>query len=167
LIAADAKLSVQEIEEMIFLPGFTTAETVNDISGRGLAWMLCATISIVWRKRGNCVAERTRRLLYRAPAVDVGDPGRFECASRRAHLHIAAGKHHRIGTYPSEQVSRPVGGGELFSMRNEYLPLIRLYQLFGIEARSTDFTQGLLVIVEATARKRGYMWMTCWANSRS
>jgi two-component system chemotaxis sensor kinase CheA len=36
LIAADAKLSVQEIEEMIFLPGFTTAETVNDISGRGV-----------------------------------------------------------------------------------------------------------------------------------
>ena len=54
-----------------------------------------------------------------------------------------------------EQVSRPVGGGELFSMRNEYLPLIRLYQLFGIESRSTDFTQGLLVIVEADGKKAG------------
>jgi two-component system chemotaxis sensor kinase CheA len=54
-----------------------------------------------------------------------------------------------------EQVSRPAGGAELFGLRDEYLPLIRLYDLFGIEPRSTDLTKGLLVIVEADGKKAG------------
>jgi len=36
LIAPDAVLSEDEIDNLIFLPGFSTAETVSDISGRGV-----------------------------------------------------------------------------------------------------------------------------------
>jgi two-component system chemotaxis sensor kinase CheA len=36
LIAADAPLSDEEIDNLIFLPGFSTASTVTDISGRGV-----------------------------------------------------------------------------------------------------------------------------------
>ena len=54
-----------------------------------------------------------------------------------------------------EQVSRPAGGNELFALRKEYLPLLRLYDLFNIVPASTDLTQGLLVIVEADGKKAG------------
>ena len=36
LIAADAQLTDDEIDNLLFLPGFSTAETVSDISGRGV-----------------------------------------------------------------------------------------------------------------------------------
>ena len=36
LIAADAQLSDEEIDNLIFLPGFSTASTISDISGRGV-----------------------------------------------------------------------------------------------------------------------------------
>ena len=36
LIAADADLTDEEIDNLIFLPGFSTAEQVSDISGRGV-----------------------------------------------------------------------------------------------------------------------------------
>jgi two-component system chemotaxis sensor kinase CheA len=156
LIAADAKLSVQEIEEMIFLPGFTTAETVNDVSGRGVGM--------------DVVRNNIHRL---GGSVEItSQNGRGACFTVRLPLTLAildglsvqVGAHTYILPLVSiiesvrirpEQVSRPFGGGELFSMRNEYLPLIRLYQLFGIVSRSTDITEGLLVIVEADGKKAG------------
>jgi two-component system chemotaxis sensor kinase CheA len=36
LIAADAQLTDEEIDNLIFLPGFSTASTISDISGRGV-----------------------------------------------------------------------------------------------------------------------------------
>ena len=36
LIAADANLSDEEIDNLIFLPGFSTADKISDISGRGV-----------------------------------------------------------------------------------------------------------------------------------
>jgi two-component system chemotaxis sensor kinase CheA len=36
LVAADAQLTEDEINNLIFMPGFSTAETVSDISGRGV-----------------------------------------------------------------------------------------------------------------------------------
>jgi two-component system, chemotaxis family, sensor kinase CheA len=53
------------------------------------------------------------------------------------------------------QVCRPAGGGELYGLRKEYLPLLRLYELFNIDSPSTDLSQGLLVIVEADGKKAG------------
>lgn len=39
LIAADANLTDEEIDNLIFAPGFSTADKISDISGRGSAWM--------------------------------------------------------------------------------------------------------------------------------
>lgn len=39
LVAADAQLSDEEIDHLIFMPGFSTAETVTSVSGRGWGWM--------------------------------------------------------------------------------------------------------------------------------
>jgi len=156
LIPADAKLSTQEIEEMIFLPGFTTAEAVNDISGRGVGMdvvrsnirSLGGSVEITSQNgRGTCFTVRLPLTLaiLDGLSVQVGE-----------HIYILplVSIIESVRIRP-EQVSRLAGGGELFSMRNEYLPVIRLYELFGVEARSTDFTQGLLVIVEADGKKAG------------
>jgi two-component system chemotaxis sensor kinase CheA len=156
LISADARLSVQQIEEMIFLPGFTTAEAVNDISGRGVGMdvvrsnirSLGGSVEITSQSgRGTCFTVRLPLTLaiLDGLSVQVG-----------AHIYILplVSIIESVRIRPGE-VSRLAGGGELFSMRNEYLPVIRLYELFGVEARSTDFTQGLLVIVEADGKKAG------------
>ena len=45
LITADQVLSDEEVDNLIFLPGFSTAETITDVSGRGVAWMWCAARS--------------------------------------------------------------------------------------------------------------------------
>ena len=156
MIPLDAELSAQEIEDLIFLPGLSTAASVNDISGRGVGM--------------DVVRSNIRQL---GGSVEVtSQTGRGTCFTVRLPLTLAildglsvqVGSHiyilplvsiiESVRIHP-DQVSRPAGGGELFGMRKEYLPLIRLYELFGIEPRSDDLTQGLLVIVEADGKKAG------------
>src|SRR5438046_10052638 len=48
-----------------------------------------------------------------------------------------------------EDLSCVAGRTELFKHRSDHLPVIRLYDLFGIEPDSRDITDGLLVVLEA------------------
>jgi len=156
LIASDARLSPEEIAEMIFLPGFSTAKTVSDISGRGVGMdvvrnnirSLGGGVEIASEKgRGACFTVRLPLTLaiLDGLSVQVGD---------QTYILPLVSIVESVRIRP-EQVSRPAGGCELFALRKEYLPLLRLYDLFHIESRSTDLSQGLLVIVEADGKKAG------------
>ena len=156
LIPADAKLSPDEISELIFHPGFSTAVTVSDISGRGVG--MDVVRSNIHSLGGN---------------VEIASQaGQGTCFIVRLPLTLAIldGLSLQVGTHTyilplvsivesvrivPDQVSRPAGGGELYGLRKEYLPLLRLSDLFHVVPRSTDLTQGLLVIVEADGKKAG------------
>ena len=55
----------------------------------------------------------------------------------------------------SAQVNRLSGGGEVFAFRGGYLPIIRLHELFGVEPRSRQLQEGLVVVVEGEGRRFG------------
>ncbi len=157
-ISADAKLSPGEIAEMIFLPGFSTAETISDISGRGV---------------GMDVVRNNIHSLGGSVAI-TSQAGQGTCFTVRLPLTLAIldGLRVQVGTdayilplvsivesvrINPAQVTRPAGGGELYGLRKEYLPLLRLYEIFNLKPRSTDLTQGLLVIIEADGKKAGLL----------
>jgi len=54
-----------------------------------------------------------------------------------------------------EQISSLAGTAELFRLRDEYIPIVRLYELFGAQADNTDLVNGLLMIVEADGKRVG------------
>jgi two-component system chemotaxis sensor kinase CheA len=156
LIPADAKLSPDEISELIFHPGFSTAVTVNDISGRGVGMdvvrnnihSLGGNVEIASQAgQGTCFIVRLplTMAILDGLSLQVG-----------AHTYILplVSIVESVRIVP-DQVSRPAGGGELYGLRKEYLPLLRLSDLFHVVPRSTDLTQGLLVIVEADGKKAG------------
>ena len=156
LLPASAKPSPGEIVEMIFMPGFSTAEAVSDISGRGMGMdvvrnnirSLGGSVEVISQKEhGTCFIVRLPLTL----AIVDG-------------LSVQVGVHTYILPLVSivesvrinpEQISRPAGSAELYGLRQEYMPLLRLYELFHVEPRSTDLAQGLLVIVEADGKKAG------------
>ncbi|MHB8742661.1 MAG: chemotaxis protein CheA [Sulfuricaulis sp.] len=156
LIAPDSNLSAQEIAELIFLPGISTADTVSDVSGRGV---------------GMDVVRSNIRSLGGSVEI-VSQSGTGTCFTVRLPLTLAIldGLSVQVGTQTyilplvcivetvrirPELVVRPAGGGELFGLRKEYLPIVRLYDLFHVVPRSTDLTKGLLVIIEAEGKKAG------------
>jgi two-component system chemotaxis sensor kinase CheA len=156
LISASTKPTPEEIVEMIFMPGFSTAESVSDISGRGVGMdvvrnnirSLGGTIEITSQKgRGTCFTVRLPLTLaiLDGLSVQVG-----------VHTYILplVSIVESVRIQP-EKISRPAGSAELYGLRKEYMPLLRLYELFHVEPRSTDLAQGLLVIVEADGKKAG------------
>lgn len=156
LISASAKPAPEEIVAMIFMPGFSTAEAVSDVSGRGVGMdvvrnnirSLGGTIEITSQKgHGTCFTVRLPLTLaiLDGLSVQVG-----------VHTYILplVSILESVRIQP-EKISRPAGSAELYGLRMEYLPLLRLYELFHVEPRSTDLAQGLLVIVEAEGKKAG------------
>ena len=156
LVAADSRLTREDIAELIFVPGFSTAEAVSDISGRGVGMDVVRNNIHSLGGSVEIVSEdgRGTRFTVRLPLTLAILDG----------LSVQIGKHTYILPLVSivesvrvqlDQVIRPAGDGELYGLRKEYLPLIRLYELFSIEPRSTDLTQGILVVVEADGKKAG------------
>jgi two-component system, chemotaxis family, sensor kinase CheA len=54
-----------------------------------------------------------------------------------------------------ELVSSIAARAQLFRLRDDYLPIVRLYELFDIEPQHTNLLDGLLMIVEADGKRVG------------
>jgi len=156
IVDKDAQPSPSEIDELVFLPGFSTAEKVTGVSGRGVG-MDVVRSNI--RALGGSVELLSRpgegtRFVLRLPLTLAIMDG----------LSISVGEHTYIVPLLSvaesvclkpEQVSRPGGGSELFAYAGGYLPLLRLHELFNIPSKYTDVTQGIVVVVDVDGRQAG------------
>jgi len=156
LIGAGDTLTDEQVYELIFLPGFSTAEKTTDVSGRGV---------------GMDVVRRNVKEL--GGKVEVrSTPGRGSCFTITLPLTLAIvdGQSVAVGseTYivpltsiveslqlPPSSVSRLSGRGEVFSFRGDYLPIIRLHELFGVEPRARELHEGLVVVAEGDGRRVG------------
>jgi two-component system chemotaxis sensor kinase CheA len=89
-------ISDADVWLMIFAPGFSTAEIVTDVSGRGVG------MDVVKRNiEGSAGASKSppsrgRQHHHHPPAADSGDPGRAIDCRRGPNLHRAAQLHQRI-----------------------------------------------------------------------
>ncbi len=158
LVPADAELTDDQIHNLIFQPGFSTAETISDVSGRGV---------------GMDVVRRNINDLGGHVQI-TSNEGRGSTIKIRLPLTLAIldGQLVRVGaeTYvisllaivetiqvKADQVNRLPGGIELFRLRSEYLPIIDLGQQFGIGRDPSSSCDGLLVVVESDGRRFGLM----------
>lgn len=154
LVEPDANLSDDQIHNLIFLPGFSTAETVSDVSGRGVG------MDVV-RRNINDIGGH----VHITSAEGAGTAIRIRLPLT---LAILEGQMLRVGTeiyvvslisiietvQPTrEEISSVVGQMELLRHRGDYLPIIRLHELFGVQQERTDLTEGLLVVVEADGQR--------------
>jgi len=156
LVGATDSLTDAEVYELIFVPGFSTAEKTTDVSGRGV---------------GMDVVRRNVKEL--GGKIDVrSDPGRGSRFTITLPLTLAIvdGQSVAVGTetyivplisivesmqLKSTGVTRLSGHSEVLSFRGDYLPIIRLHDLFGVEPRSRALHEGLVVVAEGDGRRVG------------
>ncbi len=157
VVAENEQLSNEQIYELIMLPGFSTAEKVTDVSGRGVGMdvvrkniqSLGGTISIQSEFGSGSTISITLPLtlaILDGQSVSVGNENYIvPIMSIVESTQIDA-----------SFVSRVTGQGEVFRLRDEYIPVIRLATVFGVEsARFQQLEHGLLVIVENGGSKCG------------
>jgi two-component system chemotaxis sensor kinase CheA len=154
LVDSDAMLSDEHIYNLIFVAGFSTADTVSDVSGRGVGM--------------DVVRRNINDLGGHVQIFSVHGKGSTIRIRLPLTLAILEGQVLRVGkeiyvaslvsiieTVQStrENLSCVAGRTELFKHRTDYLPVIRLHDLFGIEPDSRDIAHGLLVVLEADGRR--------------
>jgi two-component system chemotaxis sensor kinase CheA len=156
IVGANDLLTDAQACELIFMPGFSTAETTTDVSGRGV---------------GLDVVRRNVKELGGTIEVknDPGKGARFVITLPLTLAivdgqSIAVGKQNYIvpliSIIESLQIkqgalNRVAGRGEVFTFRGDYVPVIRLHEIFGVEPRARELDQGLIVIVEGDGRRVG------------
>ena len=156
LVGADEELEDERVNNLIFQPGFSTVEAVSDLSGRGVG------MDVVQRNI-NDLGGQVR------VASEEGVGSKFTIRLPLT-LAILDGQLVRVGaeTYIvplvsivetikllDDKVNAIAGKAELFKLRDEYLPVVRLYDLFGITPDHCELSSGLLVVVEANGERAG------------
>jgi two-component system chemotaxis sensor kinase CheA len=143
-----------EVWQLIFAPGFSTAEIVTDVSGRGVG------MDVVKRNitaMGGTIDIRSARgfgttILIALPlTLAILDGMSIRCGDE---IYILPLGFVVESLQPArEDIKEITGRGRVVKVRGEYLPLIPLYQMFNIEPRITDPAEGILVILETEGRK--------------
>ncbi len=157
LVSEDDVLSDKQIYELIFMPGFSTAAVVSDVSGRGV---------------GMDVVRRNIQELGGGVEIDSGlGVGTTITIRLPLTLAILDGQTVTVGhenyiipiisiiesiQVKPEMVNRVGGQGETFKLRDEYIPIIKLHEVFGnAQHDEINLSEGLLVIVEADGEHVG------------
>jgi two-component system chemotaxis sensor kinase CheA len=158
LIAENSEPTTAEILNMIFEPGFSTAEKVTDVSGRGVG------MDVVRRN-----IEQLRGKVELESKVGKGTIFKIKLPLTTA---IIDGLVVRVGTekfiLPTtsvqvalkanpKQMSKIKGRMEVLDLRGKTIPIVRLHQLFNIETEILNPCDGIIVIIETFGRPFGLL----------
>jgi two-component system chemotaxis sensor kinase CheA len=158
LVAKDAQLSEQEIYALIFAPGFSTAEKVTDISGRGVG--MDVVRRNIQKLRGNieiwsAEGKGSRFSIHLPLTLAIIDGLIFSVGSERFILPALSV---RESFRPEPQMISTVHGrAEMVSVRGQFSPLVRLYERFGLQPETTDPGKAIIVVVESNNRVCGLL----------
>ena len=157
VITKDKEASMTDEEKigLIFAPGFSTAESVTDISGRGVG-MDVVMVNIT--KLGGSiriaseVGKYTTVIISLPLTLAVMDGLSVGVGKREFILPVAAISE-TLQPLPDEIKKIGEGSGELLSIRGEFVPIVRIHRLLGIEPKTSILEEGILLIVNHEERK--------------
>lgn len=154
IIADGSNMSDEAVYQLIFRPGFSTAETVTDVSGRGVG------MDVVKRNieslGGSVDIQSTMgkgsRLTLKLPLTLAIIDGMTVRVGQDNYIIPLIAVTESIRPKPNE-LQRIVGKGEVVNLRGEWVPVVKLYEAFTLTPDCTDPSQALLVIVETDGRR--------------
>ncbi|MBC8954709.1 chemotaxis protein CheA [Xenorhabdus sp. PB62.4] len=153
-LSVSENMSNEEVAMLIFAPGFSTAEVVTDVSGRGVGMDVVkrniqdmgGQIQINFQAGKGTVI---RILLPLTLAILDGMSVRVNDEVFILPLSAVVSS-----LQPQDEDIYPLAGDEkLLQVRGEYLPLLELYRIFDIPNGETDPTKGIAVIVQSAGRR--------------
>ena len=148
IIEAGAQLPDAEVWQLIFEPGFSTAEKISDVSGRGVGM--------------DVVRRNVQKLRGRIDTHSIAGEGTTFLLKLPLTLAIIEGLVVMVGSsryivpiFAVREIFRPTAGvlstvqgrHEMALVRGNLLPIIRLNRRFGIDSEAGE-DSGLLVVVE-------------------
>ncbi len=147
-------MSDEEVGMLIFAPGFSTAEQVTDVSGRGVG------MDVVKRniqEMGGHVeisskqGKGTTIRILLPLTLAILDGMSVRVANEVFILPLNAVME---SLQPLADDLKPLAGGErVLEVRGEYLPLVELWNVFDVKEAKTEATQGIVVILQSVGKR--------------
>lgn len=153
-MAVNEHMSDEDVGMLIFAPGFSTAEQVTDVSGRGVG------MDVVKRniqEMGGHVQVSfqaglgTSIRILLPLTLAILDGMSVKVSNEVFILPLNAVME---SLQPLAEDLHPLAGGErVLQVRGEYLPLVELFRVFDVEDAKTEATQGIVVILQSAGRR--------------
>lgn len=143
-----------EVWQLIFMPGFSTAEQVTDVSGRGVGM--------------DVVKRNIQAMGGHVEITSHAGKGTTTRIVLPLTLAILDGMSVKVGNEifilplnfvmeslqpRNEDIYTVANGERVVRVRGEYLPLVALHEVFSVEGARTDPTQGIVTILETEGRR--------------
>ncbi|VAX30446.1 Signal transduction histidine kinase CheA [hydrothermal vent metagenome] len=143
-------ISDAEVWNLIFAAGFSTAKKVSDISGRGVGMDV---VKKNVQSMGGMVEIESEegvgsRFIIRLPLTLAIIEGMVVKVGKEVYILPITSIVESMRPKENE-IKTVMERGELVNMRGEYLPIVRLAELFGTESDVTDPTKGVLSVIES------------------
>ncbi len=155
LVRSDEKMSDQEINALIFQPGFSTANQVTDVSGRGVGMDVVKRAIESLRGKLEVRSERNigTTVIMRLPLTLAIIDGMLVQAGDREYIIPTISVVESLRP-DRESYSTVAGRGEMIKIREDVLPLVRLHKLFGFDPRHHNPWEGIIVVIESEGRRK-------------
>jgi len=148
-------MSDSEVWQLIYAPGFSTAIAITDVSGRGVGMdvvkknieSIGGRVEVTSREgKGSIVSIRLPLTLAILDGMSIAVGDQIYIIPLSFIVESFQPKTGDINGISGQQ-------GQVVHVRGEYLPLIALHQVFHIETKITEPTQGILVLLETEGKK--------------
>jgi two-component system chemotaxis sensor kinase CheA len=156
IVSPTEALSDEQIYDLIFMAGFSTADQATDISGRGVG------MDVVRRnikELGGTIEVRSTpgkgsRFVITLPLTLAIVDGQSVAVGTETYIVPLITIIESLQLKPG-MVNRVAGQGEVFWFRDGYVPIVRLHEVFGLRPRATQLHEGLIMVVEGEGKRVG------------
>jgi len=158
LVQPGEQLTPTQIDYLIFEPGFSTAETITDISGRGVGMdVVRLTIERLQGKiEIHTRPEQGTRFTLRMPLTMAIIDGLVVKVGKERYILPAVAVRETLRPAASDYFTVQ-GQGELIKVRSQLIPLVRLHRLFRTGNGDMPPTEALVMVVEHEGKQQGLL----------
>jgi two-component system chemotaxis sensor kinase CheA len=144
-----SNMADDQVWALIFEAGFSTAQQVTDVSGRGVGMDVVRRNieSISGRVDIRSKAGEGSTVILRIPlTLAITDGMILRVGASRYIMPVI---HIRESLQPAtDTITRTMDGTEILRIRGELLPVLRLHELFGVPAQHTALEEGIVLVLE-------------------
>ena len=157
LVAPGEELTDVQIQNLIFSAGFSTAEKITDVSGRGVGMDVVKRNMADLGGMVDVVSQSGKgsKFTIRLPLTVAILEGQMVRVSDQVYILPLLSIIESV-QISSEQINVVAGESELYHYRDEYIPVVRLHELFGIQKEENDESR-LLVVIDVGGKRLGLL----------
>jgi two-component system chemotaxis sensor kinase CheA len=155
LVSQDVQLSEDEIGNLIMLPGFSTAETVSDISGRGVGMDVVRSNiqDLGGRISLKSVRGRGMTIQLALPLTLAVMDGMVIKVGQQTYVMPLSTIVECLRPQPSE-ISNLIGTHGMLQLRGEFVPIVMLGDLLDINSPASKSAERVVIITDAGEGQR-------------